>query len=186
MFADVATVAIGIAVLLFTIFSTWYMYWRRGRLVAGRIAAFMAGVAFEGGKTLPLIGVPLRLINVGARPLVIERLRLRLIFDAGPTFFVLGRTEKDMLQTETDRNWLPLPFAVNPNESKHLDCIFELRDMSLQYAAKNYQAVLEARYTENSRWHPLLSFEMRFARADVMTLYNLNNQFRAYPIHDTV
>lgn len=148
----------------------------------------MAGVAFEGNKreTILQIGVPLRLINVGARPLILERLRLRLPSDLNVAPFDLERTEKDMFNMHSDHNWVPLPFAVNPNEAKHLDCIFVLRSSTFRFTAKNYTAELEAQCTGITDWRPILRFEMRFAESDTMTLHNLNHFFEAYPIRDTV
>lgn len=154
-YADILTVVIGLLALVCTVFSTWYMYWRPGRLFAGRISAFTAGVWIEGERKINVIGVPLRLLNIGARPLILERLQLRLVSEPGSPLFKLDRTEKDMLDPRTDRSSLPLPVAVNPNESKNFDCIFEYSENPFEYAAKDYCAVVEAQCARDAKWQPL-------------------------------
>lgn len=182
MSADIATVLIAIAALAFSIYSTWYMYWRAGRLVAGRIAAFMAGVATEGAEKVQLIGVPLRVLNVGARPVIVERLRLQVWQGEGSMVYELDRTEVDMLDRNTQRSWMSLPFALCANETKQFDCVFIRRKDVHPYRASVYRAELELQISGKKEWLKVLEFIMKFDELDSMGVYNLNNYFKPYQI----
>jgi hypothetical protein len=72
--ASLVPIAIGVLALLFTIFSFWWMNWRRGKLNVGSFRMFAAGKGVEGSadsKNLVIVSLPLVLWNSGARPLLV-------------------------------------------------------------------------------------------------------------------
>lgn len=176
--------------LLFTILSFWWMNWRPGKLNAGSIRFFAAGKGIEGkadSKNLVIVGLPLVLWNSGARPLLVEDLRLvsigmpvlpELAFEAVDdklTTFTLDREER------VNRDYFFLPLALKPNEIIRANFVFEARIERVMFQAARYRLSLQVQLSAAARWRRVKEIEINFSGLDNMGLYNLNEFYSVFP-----
>jgi len=135
---EIAAVAIGVFALLFTVFSFWWMNWRKGKLIIGKPTTY-AAVAQE---KLLIVQLPLVFYNDGAVARIVSNLRLRLEQD-GRTAPVLyfNNTVEDMVSNE-GRRW-SRQFAVKGHESYTSVFVFQRSPNSFRFSAGTCKARLE-------------------------------------------
>ena len=173
--------------LTFTIFSFWWMNWRPAKVRIGSIEAFAAGKATEGSPDSPnviVLTLPLILFNTGARPTVIESLRLASKNHVGMGTLHLEAVDSALTAQpgeEIARDYFFFPILLKPNEVVKANCVFERRSNEFQFTKKNYKLNLEAKISGCDCWQILASFSLDFSQASDMDLYNLNAMYCVYP-----
>lgn len=185
-----APVFISILALLFAVLSFWWMNWRPGKLNVGNIRLFAAGKATEGNadsKNVVIVNLPLILWNSGARPLLVEDLRLvpigtpalpDLAFEAVDDKLTTSGLERD---DRIKRDHFFLPVALKPNEVVRANFVFEARNHEVTFEALRYRLSLQARFSASARWCPVKEIELNFSGLDNMGLYNLNELYSVFP-----
>lgn len=181
-------VFISMLALLFTVLSFWWMNWRPGRLSIGNIRAFAAGKGMAGndeGKNLVIVTLPLIFWNSGARPLLIDDLRLVTI--SKPKIPDLELEAVDDKFTALDhedrikRDYFYFPLPLKPNEIVCANCVFEARSRDFRFQGARYTLSLDARLMAFRKWHRIKLVYLDFSNLDDTKLYNLNELYSVFP-----
>lgn len=120
--ANCVPFVVSLLALAFTLLSFWWMHWREGNLSVGNLQHFAAGSAITGAADNPntfLVGLPLIIFNTGARPVIIESLRLVSPLNVlGPLLYQAVETPLWTAQdpNKIERNSFFLPVIVRANE----------------------------------------------------------------------
>ena len=161
---DFAAVAIAVLALLFTIGSFWWLYARKGRIVAGtpRTYAFVDAVRLR---------LPLALFNTGAIDVIVADLRVTLI-DATrePMRWITTRTK---LRPETDDGFaFATPFAVPGRATRELIAEFGDDAGWKPQPKSRHRLRLEAQVHPSDEWVAVAEFDWWAPQtADVMGSY---------------
>jgi hypothetical protein len=159
----IAAVIISILALLFTVFSFWWMYWRKGNLHVSRPRIY-AAIGSAGGKMV--VEIPLTFFNDGPIPIVIENLQLVFpTIDGKPIGFMatvgkIGSSDNRAFATQ---------FSVPGRDVKELICEFQ-REQGFAFTSLKYPLILEAQLGDNKEWVKLLDFSLNVNEADATTI----------------
>jgi hypothetical protein len=179
---------VSLAALGFTLFSFWWMHWRPGRLQVGNIGHFAAGMATEGATNSPnvvLVTLPLVIFNTGARPVVIESLRL-----VGTSATAIGTLDYEALENSLplpfaeikyERDYFFLPFALRQNEVVKKNFVFAQRGSTFAWGQLLYHLHLEVKVSGISAWRKLKDIELDFRDSEATPSLILNVGYTAYP-----
>jgi hypothetical protein len=181
---------VSLLALVFTIFSFWWMNWRPGRLNVGTIRAFAAGRGVEGhagAKNFIIVTLPLIVWNSGARPLLIEDLRLTPLGNHKLPDLAFEAVDEKLTTIDLERNdkikrdYFFLPLALKPNEIVKANCVFEARKTNFAFEGVRYRLSLEARLTGSSEWRHIRELALDFSDLDDLGIFNLNELYGVFP-----
>jgi hypothetical protein len=185
---DYWPIVVGVLALAFTVLSFWYMNWRRGKLRVGNIQHFGAGKALEGNadeKNVVVITLPLILFNTGARPLVVES--LRLVQNSTDSLSVLSFVRVDDQITMTPQSnqqiisdYFFIPVLIKANEVVKGNFVFEARNSAFVFAQSKYLFNLETQISGCRGWRRVKVIELDFTKATDIELFNLNEFFSVF------
>lgn len=154
----IASVVIALTALLFTIGSFWWIHARRGRLQGFPPKTF-AGFLQRESATIRL---PLSIFNMGAVPIVVTDLRLRLEPNEGDELLLHCRTFRRSLRPETDDvDDFAHPWSVPGRTvaSKHVE-FASTSDPESILTGTPANAILEVLTDHDTRWTTLLRFPL--------------------------
>lgn len=179
---------VSILALAFTILSFWYMNWRRGVLRVGSIKHFGAGKAREGNednKNIVVITLPLILFNTGARPIVLESLRLvpKSIDKLSTLLFERVDDQITIMpqgQHKITSDHFFIPLLLKPNEVVKGNFVFEARKSEFEFSKTKYSFKLEAQVSGRNGWRKIKHIEIDFTGLNDIELYNLNEFFSVF------
>lgn len=141
--------------LLFTVFSFWWMNWRKGKLHVGRPRSCAAVGATSGKMT---VEVPLIFFNDGALPIVIQDLRLSFVKgQLGPLLRFVATSKT--LGTFDERSFAT-QLAVNGREAIHKNCEFTREPGQLDFQVGTYDFKVEAQLDSKDSWEQLCVFTL--------------------------
>jgi hypothetical protein len=154
--------ALSIFALLFTLYSFWWMNWRRGKLRVGAPRSF----AFHNGLEKFVVRFPLVFFNAGAVPIVVEN--LRLVFREHPNRPLRFIATLKSIQLTSERT-MATQFPVRSREAILLVCEFQRESEGGSFAIvleeRNYDVELQARLDtgerRSSEWARLINFQLR-------------------------
>ena len=162
---EIAAIFISVLALGFTMYSFWWMNWRRGDILIGdprTFAACSSGALF-------IMEFPLVFYNAGPRPILIEN--LRLIFphegeSSEPLFFnavvkKLGKDEGREFATQ---------FPLDGNTAIRKICEFQRRPANFVFEAREYKVELQASLNDRKEWETLKTFSLNIRPESVETL----------------
>jgi hypothetical protein len=155
--------------LLFTIFSFWWMNWRRGKLIIGKPNSFAA--SSQGENNLLLVQLPLIFYNSGALAHVVQNLRLTLKQDKRKSAILYFNNTLDSLASNDGREWAR-QFAVNARSAYSSVFVFQRRPGQFVFSTGKVTAILEGKINNSDKWQVLLSFELYTPET---IIGNLNN-----------
>ena len=161
---DIAAVAIAVLALLFTIGSFWWLYARRGRIVASAPRTY----AFADAVRLRL---PLALFNTGAVDLIVADLRVTVVdLTREPLRWITTRTK---LRPEADDGFaFATPFAVRGRATRELIAEFGDDAGWNPEPGSRHRLRLEAQVPPSDEWVGLAEFDWWAPQtADVMGSY---------------
>ena len=168
---DIAAVIISILALLFTVFSYWWLYARKGKLHVSKPRGYR-GI---GSQTEPLkLQFPFTFYNDGPTPIIIENLRLIIGGQQGkPLYF--NATLKNIGSDEGTA--YATQFAVAGREAREIVCEFRRRPGELVFVASKYPMKLEALLDDKQTWEEICDFALNVTAKDASTI---NSQFLVY------
>lgn len=159
---DIVTVSIAVLALLFTLFSTWWLYFRRGRIMVPKPRAIEAGGSYDDKL---VIGVPLVFANSGPATRVVRNLRLRIEGDSDSRPLSWQRTRREIMNPENSE--FARPFPVQGRDAVEKLIQFQ-RDLGrLDFQAQRYEFVVEGRLDNTDKWQPLTAFHLDVKTEDV-------------------
>ncbi|WP_306546363.1 hypothetical protein [Desulfobulbus sp.] len=161
--------------LSFTIFSFWWMNWRKGSLLVSSVRTYAAGKL--GNKLF--VRLPLIFFNPGALPVLVENLRLTFLnIDNTRSFLFFNATVEKLKPDEKIKNDLATPFAVHKGQALLQICEFVQMPSSFKFELKNYDFILEAQVGGETDWKEIKTFQLKIRPSQV---HDLNT---AFIIHD--
>jgi hypothetical protein len=166
---------ISILALLFTIYSFWWMNWRRGRLHVGEPRSYAA----RGSKEAKLVvEIPLVFFNDGPIPRIVRNLRLVPIEEEISVPLVFTATVKK-LGTDEGRA-MATQFPVRGREAPLLICEFQRDPGMLEFRTGSYPFSLQALLDRQVRWKEILRFELNVSPKSA------NSINRQFIVHDNI
>jgi len=175
-----SAVVISISVLLFTVFSFWWMNWRKGKLHVGSPRSFATQGIMEGRLVLR---VPFVFFNDGPIPIFVHNLRLifleerpsrELNFIATQKELAFIATQKDLAQSGRT---FATQFPVRGREAVLRIYEFHREPGKIIFEARSYPMELQARLDNSKKWERLCSFSLNVSEK---SLEKINEGFYAH------
>jgi len=166
---------ISVLALMFTIFSFWWMNWRKGKLIVGPPRSYAMAAQKEG---LLLVRIPLVFYNDGAATQVVQN--LRLILEQNRTkseALKFSATVSDLLGGEFKdgtRQWSH-QFAIDGRKSQSGYFEFQRRSSKFVPSQGKCKATLEAKLDDNMDWKTLLVFDLNISGTNWSSLLPYDN-----------
>ncbi len=154
-----SSLVISLSALFFTVFSFWWMNWRKGRIIVTDPPSYTA----SGTQANLNIRIPLVFTNSGPTPIIIRDLFLFLKDDALPLKFIA--TSKDILHN--NERVIATPFVLLGREAKLVNCEFRRQPGNLKFEEKTYILFLKALCDKSKRWKKLLEFRLVVHKQDL-------------------
>jgi len=162
-----AALLISIFALFFTIFSFWWMNWRKGKIIVGPTRSFAATSKSE--DDLLIIQLPLVFYNDGAASQVIQNLRLTLVQNGNRSAILyFNNTVPDLVNTKT-REWAR-QFAVEGRKSYSSVFVFQWKPGNFIFHKGKCQAILEGKLNNDEKWKKMLTFDLQISAKSVNTM----------------
>lgn len=178
---------VSLLALFFTLFSFWWMNWRKGKLNCGPVSALYAGTATEnsaefGQRKIQVLGVPLILWNSGACPLVISQLRvelseLGLVWDYEST-----QSTFDISASSIEADYFTMPISLNSNEIKSINAVFHLRLDGFEFMLRKYKFRVQAVVFGETKWRDIVTTELDCSKFSKMQIFELAEYCKPYRV----
>lgn len=169
-----SALVISILALLFTVFSFYWMNWRRGELIISAPRSYAA----KGSQTdLLLIELPLVFFNSGPIPIVVQNLRLMLSDEQPPGKPLRFIATVEKIGTSEGRTFA-MQFPVRGREATRLICEFQRGPGSLVFKPRIYPIELQGKLDQNETWETLCSFVLRVNEESIASINT------AFVVHD--
>ncbi|MFG2424463.1 hypothetical protein ACGFWD_36185 [Streptomyces sp. NPDC048448] len=151
---------VSVCALIFTVASFWWINARRGHLKSWEPHSFAAIVHCSMAR----LRLPLVLHNTGAKPIVVQDLRLTFPDEPASHLPLLWISSPSRLQPGPEEEpKLPAVFAVAGREAQQLFIEFEAPFSGFVPEPRNYKAQIQARLGHRKGWRTLLTFTLRAA-----------------------
>lgn len=147
----IASLIISILAVGLAAFSFWWLNWRPAKLYVATPPTY----AGHGSERKLLLEFPFVFYNAGARPVVVDNLRIQLPMDGGEPLHFNATVEK--LGTDEGRAFAT-PFFVGSRQAMKLICEFQRNPGKLIFDAREYTIQLDARLNGRSEWQELHTF----------------------------
>ena len=157
--------SISILALFFTIFSFWWMNWRKGKLNIYPPRTY-AGIGSK-DKTLVLI-FPFVFFNNGPLPFVVRNLRIVFTDENLHIPMVFFSTIPEL--GKYGNQSLATPFPVKGREAFSLICKFHRTPGNLVFEKRKYNLELQAILDNSNVWKSMLHFQLNVSTADAELL----------------
>jgi hypothetical protein len=163
--------AIAVLALMFTIGSFWWLQARQGRLRSYPPLSF----AFGGNQKLALIRLPLVLYNSGAKPIIVQDLRLSFPEQPGVTPLPWRSLRSQLRPAAEDSLKLPAAFSVPGRTAQQhfiefgVDSADPLPGIDLQ--AQEYRVSVEVLMGHKRKWRRLVTFALEGKHIDLSGAY---------------
>lgn len=154
--ADVATIAVAIAALLFTVFSFWWIYARRGKITVATPTVYRGTTQ----QNSIILLFPLVFYNTGPQDLVLRDLRLRFVDEPEGAPLLYERVRPGVtVGVEDEPAELSSAFPVPGRTGVKLFCEFQRTPAGRQLVVGTYPLVLEALIGKHEKWRLLHTFD---------------------------
>jgi hypothetical protein len=156
--------------LIFTVASFWWINARQGHLKTWEPHSFAAIVHCSMAR----LRLPLVLHNTGAKPIVVQDLRLTFPDEPASHLPLLWMSSPSHLQPgPEDEPKLPAGFAVAGREAQQLLIEFEAPFSGFVAEPRDYKVQIQARVGHRKGWRTLLTFTLRAANIIDPDRYNV-------------
>jgi hypothetical protein len=161
-----ASVLIACLALAFTIGTFWWLNARQGRLKSFEPHTFAAGIQEPG--LVVLLRFPLVLYNTGAKPIVIQDMRLSFLGEphSAPPMPWLA-TRSHIKPVSDDGHAFPAVFSVPGRTAHQMFIEFKGSFPGVIPEVRDYQAVIEVKLGHRREWKHLLRFTVRAAHITI-------------------
>ncbi|MDX2730470.1 MULTISPECIES: hypothetical protein [Streptomyces] len=149
---------VSVCALVFTVASFWWLNSRQGRLKSWEPHSFAATFT----SSLVRLRLPLVLHNTGAKPIVVQDLRLTFPDEPASHLPLLWMSSPSRLQPGPDEEAkLPAGFVVAGRAAQQLFIEFEAPFPGLVPEARDYKVQVQVRVGHRKGWRPLVTFTLR-------------------------
>jgi hypothetical protein len=147
---------ISIVALLFTIGSFWWINARRGKLKSFEPLSFAAMVHTDNS----VFRFPLVLYNTGAKPIIVQNLRMRFPKETGVSVFGWRTMRSEIEPHAGEETYLPAGFSVPGRTAEQVFVELDGRFPNAAPEPRIYAAAIEAKLGHRKRWQSLVSFNL--------------------------
>ena len=161
--------------LAFTIFSFWWMNWRKGQLIVGPPRSYAA--CLNGSNGLIILQLPLVFYNDGAATQVVQNLRLSLEQKNKKSKVLHFNNTLSDLASDSNKKWAR-QFAIGGRKSYSSIFVFQRSSGNFVFAPEKCKAILEAKIDKGNLWQVVLTFEIQTPANKINTLNS--NRLIAY------
>jgi hypothetical protein len=145
---------------MFTIGSFWWLNARQGRLRSFEPQSFAAYVSPDKIR----LRLPLVLYNTGAKPIVVQDLRLTFPEESGWTFpLPWCATRSQIKPAPDDGHAFPAVFSIAGRTAEQLFIEFGVSFSNITPLARDYQVRIEGKVGHRRKWRQLITFTLRGA-----------------------
>jgi len=148
-------VLISVLALLFTVYSFWWMSWRRGRLYVSSLKH----CSIFCSESKLYIQLPIVFYNSGALAIVVESLRLRFAHENTNVNTIHFNAILQKFESDEGR-YFAIPFPIQQREAKQVICEFQRNPSEIKFEAKNYKLILEGKLLHKKKWLELTRFNI--------------------------
>lgn len=166
---------ISILALFFTIFSFWWMNWRKGKLHVGTPRSYAAFGSLEARMVLEF---PFVFFNDGPMPIIVQNLRLVFSDEKQTQPLIFMATVKEIGNHQYRA--FATQFPVRGREALLLICEFQREPGGMFFEARNYTMELQAKLGNSKQWKRICSFNLKVTEKSLPTI---NKQFI---VHDNM
>ncbi|MFC9075747.1 hypothetical protein ACFTY7_01580 [Streptomyces sp. NPDC057062] len=163
---------VSVCALIFTVASFWWINARQGHLKSWEPHSFAAIVHCSKAR----LRLPLVLHNSGAKPIVVQDLRLSFPDEPASHLPLLWISSPSRLQPgPEDEPTFPAGFAVAGREAQQLFIEFEAPFSGFIAEPRDYKVQIQVRVGHRKGWRTLLTFPLRAANIidpDRYTVYS--------------
>ena len=163
-----SAILISILALIFTIYSFWWMNWRRGKLIVGIPRSY---AAFSSKDGILVLEFPFDFFNNGPLPIIIRNMRLVILNEESDIPLTFTAIVKK-LGNDEDRD-MSTQIVIPGMEANVIICEFQRRPGELIFENKTYKIELQAKLDKKTHWKKLLTFPMTVTERDLNTINNL-------------
>jgi len=153
-----AAIIISVCALAFTIYSFWWMNWRKGRLKVSNIKHI--GIFNSSNKFY--IELPMIFFNTGALPVIIESLRLVFLDNNKSEHYLHFNATRTGLGVDEGREFAT-PFSINKGDSLKKYCEFQKNPSEVVITPGTYKIRLEGMLYSKKDWTILRYFEINIS-----------------------
>lgn len=157
--------ALSIFALIFTIFSFWWMNWRKGSLEIGNIRTYAA----VSSQNKLIIELPIIFFNPGALPVLVDNLRLIFPDRGGPHTALCFTATVEKLGTDEGRA-MATPFAVHKGQALLKICEFHRLRSGFVFEVQNYEIAIEAMLGGAAEWKVIKTFQLKVRESQIKAL----------------
>jgi len=154
------SVVISCLALGFTIGAFWVLNARQGRLKSFEPHTFAAGFTLGGEVRLRF---PLVLYNTGAKPIVVQNMRLSFPKEVSSEPLHWTTTRIRIKPTSDDGHEFPAVFSVPGRSTLQMFVEFGIVFPGVWPRARDYQVRIEVKLGHRRKWRHLLTFPLRAA-----------------------
>jgi hypothetical protein len=155
--------------LMFTLASFWWLNARLGKLESYEPHSFAAAVNLE---AVVMLRFPLVLYNTGARPIVVQNLRLFFPEETAAIADMPWRITRTKLRPDPDDyKDLPAAFAVPGRTAQQVFIEFGGPFPGVVPRGRDYLVRIEAKLGHKAEWTPLLTFTLHAQHITSPTQY---------------
>ena len=165
-YMDYTAIIISISALGFTVFSFWWMNWRRGKI---RLGSNLRSYAACASPNRLLIELPLIFFNTGAVPLVVENLRLYFPKITEENKYLFFNAVVAKLGTDENRCFAK-PFSIHAGDVLEVICEFQNTSTSFKFEESDYEFEIHALLGHKEEWGTLKKYTINVRGNDLNTL----------------
>jgi len=159
LWISLASGIVALCALAFTIFSSWWLYFRHGKLKAYEPHSF---ACYPGGSTALILRFPIVLFNSGAKPIVVQDLCLKFPDEPDSIFpFPWTASFTTLAPTPGQIRSLPGVFAVRGFEASQHFIEFGAPFLGLKLQPIDYRIQIAAKLADKNEMKILLDFTLR-------------------------
>ena len=148
---------ISLIALSFTIYSFWWMNWRRGKL---RVSPPRIFGAYCSQKSKLVLHIPFLFFNDGPKPIIVNN--LRLIFEDETVFNPITFVSTLNSVGDTNNKAFSSQFYIKGKECCTLVCEFQRIPGNLVFMRNEHWFQLQGQLNNNVEWKLLLRFHLLF------------------------
>lgn len=159
-------IIISTSALGFTVFSFWWMNWRKGKICLG---SNLRSYAARASQNKLLIELPLIFFNTGAVPLVVENLRLYFPKITEENKYLFFNATVAKLGTDEDRGFAK-PFSIRGGDVMEMICEFQNTSTSFRFEKGEYEFKIQALLGHKEQWITLKEYTINARGNELKTL----------------
>lgn len=141
--------------LLFTVFSFWWMNWRKGSLHVSQLKHYM----LQCTESKLFIELPIVFFNSGALPIAIESLRLRFTHESKQLEPLHFNAILKSFGSDQGR-YFATPFSIGRGEAREIICEFQRNPSGIQLESRESELLLEAKLLNSKKWENITRFKI--------------------------